>query len=50
MVDSFTLDNLFVAFIAVRFLPDDVLNRLVSFAQEAFCLPFESHHCLESVV
>jgi len=50
MVDSFTLDNLFVAFIAVWFLPDDVLNRLVGFAQEAFCLPFESHHRLESVL
>ena len=50
MVDSFALDNLFVAFIAIWFLPDDVLNRLVGFAQEAFCFPFESHHRLESVV
>jgi hypothetical protein len=32
IVDSFALDNLFIAFIAVRFLPDDVLNRLGRFA------------------
>ena len=32
MVDSFALDNLFVAFIAIWFLPDDVLNRLERFA------------------
>jgi len=50
MVDSFALDNLFVAFIAIWFLPDDVLNRFVGFAQVAFCFPLESHHRLESVV
>jgi hypothetical protein len=50
IVDSFALDHFFVAFIAVRFLPDDVFNRLGRFAQEAFCLPLESHHRLESVL
>ena len=50
MVDSFALDDLFVAFIAIWFLPDDVLNRLHSFAEIAFCFPFESHHRLESVL
>ena len=32
IVDSFALDNFFVAFIAIWFLSDDVLNRLVGFA------------------
>ena len=32
MVDSFALDDLFITFIAIWFLPDDVLNRLVGFA------------------
>jgi hypothetical protein len=50
MIGSFALDNFFVAFIAIWFLPDDVLNRLVGFAQVAFCFPLESHHRLESVM
>jgi hypothetical protein len=32
IVDSFALDNLFIAFITVRFLANDVLNRLGRFA------------------
>jgi hypothetical protein len=50
MVDSFALDDLFIAFIAVWFLPDDVFNRLCNLAKIAFCFPFERHHRLESVL
>jgi len=50
IVDSFALDNFFIAFITVRFLPNDVLNRFSDFAEIAFCFPFERHHRPESVV
>jgi hypothetical protein len=50
IVDSFALDHFLVAFIAIWFLSDDVLNRLGRFAEIAFCFPFERHHRLESVL